>query len=306
MKKKEVISMRKAELSKTIKKSLAVFAIAALGVSALTGCGGSKDSVEGTVEETSNTSAGSGSESSSGSAVKKVRIGSGINYVPYCYLDDNGNPVGYDYDVLYAIDDYLTDYEFEYESMSFDNILLSLDSDKIDVAAHEYEYTDERAEKYLFTEEFYSEFITRIAVLKDNNDINSIEDLAGKKVNAGGTTSATYTILTAWNEEHPGQEIELISTEAVNNETTATNLKNGVWDAAIIEQKDIIKMNENFGDGEDFLKLVGEPINESHGFYLFNKDDTELQQAFDEALKALKADGTIDGIADKWLSSDIQ
>ena len=134
------------------------------------------------------------------------------------------------------------------------------------------------------------------------DEIKGIDDLAGKKVNAGGTTSATYTILTAWNEEHPGKEIELISTEAVNNETTATNLKNGVWDAAIIEQKDIVKMNENFGDGEEFLKLVGDPINESHGFYLFNKDDTELQQAFDKALKELKAKGTIDEIADKWLS----
>lgn len=65
-------------------------------------------------------------------------------------------------------------------------------------------------------------------------------------------------------------------------------------------------MNENFGDGEDFLKLVGDPINESHGYYLFNKDDTELKAAFDKAIIALKDDGTIDAIADKWLSSDTQ
>ncbi|MBQ8914285.1 MAG: transporter substrate-binding domain-containing protein [Lachnospiraceae bacterium] len=288
--------MKKNIVKRNIKKSRAVTAvIMTTAMLLLGGCGSNTNDKK------------SGEKSDSGSEnVKTVVIGSGISYVPYAYLDDDGNAVGYDYDVLKAIDDYLTDYEFTYDSMSFDNILLSLDADKIDVAAHEYEYTDERAEKYLFSDEYYSEFITRIAVSVDNDEIKSIDDLAGKKVNAGGSTSATYTILTAWNEEHPGQEIELISTESVNNETTATNIKNGVWDAAIIEQKDIIKMNENFGDGEDFLKLVGDPINESHGYYLFNKDDTELKAAFDKAIIALKDDGTIDAIADKWLSSDTQ
>ncbi len=279
--------------TKMIKRAALVM-VTVLGLSMFTGCGSSSGN--------SGSSKGNSSGSSDSSSAKTVVIGSGISYVPYAYLDDNGKAVGYDYDVLAAIDDYLDDYKFTYDSMSFDNILLSLDADKIDVAAHEYEYTDERAEKYLFSEEYYSEFVTRIAVLTDNEEIKSIDDLAGKKVNAGGTTSATYTILTAWNEEHPGKEIELISTEATNNETTATNLKNGVWDAVILEQKDIIKMNENFGNGKDFLKLVGEPINESHGYFLFNKDDTELQQAFDEAIKALKENGKLDEIADKWLS----
>ena len=53
--------------------------------------------------------------------------------------------------------------------MSFDNILLSLDSNKIDLAVHEYVVTDERKEKYLFSGEYYSENITNIAVLSDND-----------------------------------------------------------------------------------------------------------------------------------------
>ena len=118
------------------------------------------------------------SSKSEASEVKKIVIGSGNSYNPYCYIDESGNAVGYEYDVLAAIDELLPQYEFEYKSMAFDQILLSLDSGKIDVAAHQYEYTDERASKYLFSDESYTSYITYISVLSDDNEINGLEHLA--------------------------------------------------------------------------------------------------------------------------------
>lgn len=269
-----------------VKKGMVFVSIMSFAFVSLAGCGKKNDSSS----ETSN------------SDTKTITIGSGTNYKPYAYLDESGEAVGYEYDVLAEIDKILPQYEFKYESMNFDNILLSLDAGKVDVAAHQYEYTDERAEKYLFSEEFYSEFVTYIGVLSHNNDINSLEDLAGKKVNAGGTTSATYTILTNWNEEHPGKEIELVSTENTSDETTATNLRKGIWDATILEEKDVDKMNKEYAAGKEEFKIVGEPVNESHGYYLFAKDDTELQKAFDGAIKELKENGKLEELANKWLS----
>lgn len=274
---------RKNLLTKTVTLGL----IGSLLVTALTGCGSSEAS------------------SASNGDVQKIIVGSGINYQPYCYIDENGNAVGYEYDVLQAIDELLPQYEFEYQPMSFDNIVLSLDAGKIDLAAHQYEYTDERAEKYLFSEESYTSYITYITVLTEVDNVTSLADLAGEKIRTGGSTSATSQILRKWNEEHPGQEVEIISTDSSTDEETVAALKSGAAKATIITKRDAEKFNKNFGDGEDFLKTVGEPINNSQTYYLYRKDNVELQEAVDGALKALKENGTLSELSIKWVGEDV-
>ncbi len=248
---------------------------------------------------------GSASAAESNPGVTKVVIGSGINYNPYCYIDENGDAVGYEYDVLAAIDELLPQYEFEYQSMAFDQLVLSLESGKIDVAAHQYEYTPEREQKYLFSGESYTSYITYLAVLIDS-EVTSLEDLAGQKVRTGGATSATTQILTKWNEEHPGQEVVLVNSESSSDEEGAAALKSGAAAATVLKKSDVTKMNKNFSDdGNDWLKSVGDPINNSKTYYLYRKDETELQQAIDGALKTLKENGTLSELAIKWVGYDV-
>jgi L-cystine transport system substrate-binding protein len=254
--------------------------------------------------------AGCGKASASGGSdgVKKVVIGSGINYNPYCYVDENGNAVGYEYDVLKEIDELLPQYEFEYQSMAFDQLILSLESGKIDVAAHQYEYTPERDEKYLFSGESYTSYITYLAVLNDST-VTSLEDLTGQKIRTGGATSATTQILTKWNEEHPGQEVVIVNTESSSDEEGAAALKSGAAAASVLKKSDVIKLNKNFSDdGKDWLKSVGEPINNSKTYYLYRKNDPEeqeLRDAIDGALKSLKESGKLSELAIKWVGYDV-
>ena len=251
---------------------------------------------------------GKASASESKDGVKKVVIGSGINYNPYCYVDENGNAVGYEYDVLKEIDELLPQYEFEYQSMAFDQLILSLESGKIDVAAHQYEYTPERDEKYLFSGESYTSYITYLAVLNDST-VTSLEDLTGQKIRTGGATSATTQILTKWNEEHPGQEVVIVNTESSSDEEGAAALKSGAAAASVLKKSDVIKLNKNFSDdGKDWLKSVGEPINNSKTYYLYRKNDPEeqeLRDAIDGALKSLKESGKLSELAIKWVGYDV-
>jgi L-cystine transport system substrate-binding protein len=52
------------------------------------------------------------------------------------------------------------------------------------------------------------------------------------------------------------------------------------------------------------LKVVGEPVNVTSTYYVFSKDNTELQQAFDEGLKTIKENGKLAEISEKWLGGD--
>jgi L-cystine transport system substrate-binding protein len=284
-------------MKKLLKKSFATVLATSL-LFALTACGSNEVTTSGADEGTTEAA----SESNDG--VKKIRVGSGVAYKPYAYLDEDGKAIGYEYDVLAAIDEALTQYEFEYDSMTFDNILLSLDAGKIDVAAHQYEYTPERAEKYLFSNESYTDYVTRFAVDINNNDINSIEDLAGKTVNAGGTTSATNSILTKYNQQNPDKALKLTNNEGSEDELTVTSIQSGSWAATVRPERDIDKINEDFGNGAPVLKVVGEPVNVTSTYYVFSKDNTELQQAFDEGLKTIKENGKLAEISEKWLGGD--
>lgn len=246
------------------------------------------------------------STKSEASEVKKIVIGSGNSYNPYCYIDESGNAVGYEYDVLAAIDELLPQYEFEYKSMAFDQILLSLDSGKIDVAAHQYEYTDERASKYLFSDESYTSYITYISVLSDDNEINGLEDLAGQRVRAGGATSATTQILKKWNADHPGKEIIIVNSDSSTDEEVVAALKNGADRATVSKKSDIAKLNSNYSDdGNDWIKAVGEPVNDSQTYYLYKQGNDELKEAIDGALKTLKENGTLSELAIKWVGYDV-
>ena len=279
---------------KSIKKVFISGALASVMSISLAACGNA--SAADTTQQTAD---------SQSTEVTKVVIGSGINYNPYCYLDENGNAVGYEYDVLAAIDELLPQYEFEYQSMAFDQLVLSLESGKIDVAAHQYEYTPEREEKYLFSGESYTSYITYLAVLVDS-DVTSLADLAGQKIRTGGATSATTQILTKYNEEHPGQEVVLVNSESSSDEEGAAALKSGAAAASVLKKSDVTKMNKNFSDdGKDWLKSVGEPINNSKTYYLYRKDETELQTAIDGALKTLKDNGTLSELAIKWVRYDV-
>lgn len=280
-----------------VKRLFALGVASALTVGALAGCGGSSE------DASASAGSASGSAAASSDDVQVITVGSGTSYKPYAYLDDNGDAVGYEYDVLAAIDEVLPQYEFQYESMSFDNLLMSLDAGKLDFVAHQYEYTDERAEKYLFSKEYYNEYVTRIAIAADNTDtVSGIDDLSGKTVNGGGTTSATYSILNNWNDANPDKEpIDILSVDGESHEETVTSITSGAWYATVRPEQDIADINAEY---DDALQAVGEPINATYTYYVFPKESTELRDAIDEGLKTIRENGTLSEISEKWFGVD--
>ena len=81
---------------------------------------------------------------------KTVIVGTGKAFAPFCYLDENGKLVGYEIDVLNAVDELLPQYEFVYETFDFANILIALQAGKVDLGSHQFGKTPQREENYLF------------------------------------------------------------------------------------------------------------------------------------------------------------
>ncbi len=233
-------------------------------------------------------------------APRKIIIGTGNAFKPYCYLDENGKPVGYEYEVLSVINKRLPQYQFEFQTLDFQNILLSLQSKKIDIAAHQYEKNPEREQKYLFGKESYTTFILRIVVSKKRNDINSIKDLDGKTVQVSPGANEAY-VMEQYNKSHANKVKLVYADSGANPALAIQNIENSRIDAFISIKRIVESYNKAYGDK---LKTVGDPIASSSTYYVFRKEDTKLQEDIDKALLSLKKDGTLAKISIKVLGGD--
>jgi L-cystine transport system substrate-binding protein len=236
----------------------------------------------------------------SAAGAKKIIVGTGNDFEQVAFLDESGKLTGYDVEVIREIDKRLKEYEFEFQTMDFSNILLSLETNKIDLAAHLFEKNPEREEKFYFNQEPYAYWRNKIIIASDNNEpIKSLDDLKGKKVLIG-PTSAQAQILENYNKEH-GDTITIVYQQDDANDDVI-QITSGRVDATI--GADFLLPIK---DPKGKLKTVGDPIDEGHIQYVFRKDDAEskkLADTVDQTIKELKADGTLARLSTEWLGQD--
>jgi L-cystine transport system substrate-binding protein len=231
--------------------------------------------------------------------VRTITIGTGNAFKPYCYLDEKGQLQGYEKEVLTAVFKKLPQYKIKFKTSEFKNILLSLGSKKIDLAAHQFEVNPERKAKFLYGDESYTTFILRIVVKKDNTTTKGIADLAGKNVQVSPGSNEAY-VLEQYNKDHADKALKLIYSSA-DQATTVKNLQDGKIDAFISITRIVQALNKTFGD---VIKTVGDPIASSNTYFIFRKEDKQLKADVDKVLKELRKDGTLSKISIQILGGD--
>lgn len=237
-------------------------------------------------------------------AKKKIVIGTGNAYKPYCFLDEKGNLTGFEIEVLKKINEKLPQYEFEFKTFDFNAILVSLETGKIDLAAHQFEVNPERKNKFLFGDEGVTIYDLKLVVKEDRNDIKSLDDLA--KINGTievgkASTNKTY-VVDKWNKEH-GNKLNLVFA-ASDTTITLQNLESGKTDAFVNIQRNVDDYRATY---KAKIKTVGEPISFSNSYYLYRKDDptgAQLKKDIDAVLKTMKEDGTLVKLSQQWLGGD--
>lgn len=232
-----------------------------------------------------------------GKDVQKIIVGTGTQFPNICFLDDKGNLTGYDVELVRAIDEKLPEYEFEFKTMEFSNLLLSLETGKIDFIAHQMEVNSERQEKFLFNKEPYNVFPLKVTVNEKNKEIQSVEDLKGKNISVSPTSNSAVFI-EKYNKEHNlGANIVYSSGSVDVNNQLAT----GRIDAIITTPFAVRYYNES---NEAQQKVVGDALLNSKVYFLLNKDEVTLQERLDEAIVELKKEGVVSELSKKWLGDD--
>lgn len=249
-------------------------------------------------QETKTTSKASSETAKGESKVQKIIVGTGTQFPNVCFIDKDGKLTGYDVELVRKIDEKLPEYEFEFKTMEFSNLLLSLETNKIDFIAHQMEVNEERQKKFLFNEEPYNVFPLHVTINKNNNDIHSIKDLKGKKAIVSATSNSAVFLEKYNKENNAGIDIVYGGN---GPDSTINQIKTGRVDATITTPFSV-DFNNDAVDAQQ--KVVGEPLLNSNVFFLLRKDETPLQKRIDEAIVELKKEGVVSELSKKWLGAD--
>ena len=276
---------------KNLTKLTALTLTAAL---ALTACGSGAAATAPAAES----AAGSTAEAASGDLLSEIRAKGTITvamegtWAPWTYHDENDNLVGYDVEVSRAIAEKLG-VEPEYVESDWDSLFAGLDAGRYDLVCNGVEVTEERAKTYDFTTP-YGYIHTALAVRKDNEDIKSFEDLAGKTT--ANSPASTYMELA----ESYGATVQGIDTL----EETIQLLTAGRIDATLNADVSFYDYLNVHPDAN--FKLVAQTEEASHvAIPVLKSDDTSFLDALNSAIEALRADGTLKELSEKYFGEDI-
>jgi len=279
-----------------MKKGLILIVAIAL-VLTIAGCGSKNNEPS----DASNGASESKTNQEKPAEVKKIIVGTTSLFPQVCFLDKDGKLTGYDIELVREIDKRLPEYEFDFQLLdSMPSMLLSLETKKVDLIAHEIEKNAEREEKYLFNKVPYAHWKNKIVVAKDNNDpIQSLDDVKGKKF-LTHASSAEEQILKNYNRDHDNA-IELVYASGAANDTAEQVASGRVYGTLAAD------FTLSLIDPQGRLKTVGQPLSQSDILFLFRKNDPEQQKladAIDKVLLEIKTDGTLGELSKHWLGQD--
>lgn len=281
-------------------RSFLTVALISTMIGAIAGCGnegGKADATaEGvTVKEEKTEAAANSEEKVEEQTVRTVVFQTADSYAPTAYLDQDGNPAGFEVEVIQAVDELLPQYEFIIEAVPRESLENNLISKKSDVVGFKMTKAVSETDNLRAGNEQYDTIVERIFILAENVDkYHEIADFAGKTVYCFPDEEHQEDFpLNVYNREHPDNPINIVYLS--DPATCVNDLKTGKADGFTRSQPSVISYSERFGVELETAKVGSTKIDGI--YYMYRKDeDQQLIDDIDGALKTLKENGTIDEI----------
>lgn len=218
-------------------------------------------------------------------------VGIDVTYPPFEFEKD-GKYVGIDVELIEAIGED-QGFEVELKAMDFKGIIPALQAGQLDVAMGGMSITEERKNVVDFTEPYFDAGVSLI-VSEANTDIQSVEDLKGKRVAVKkGTVGANYATSIA-------QEIGFEMVQFDDSPSMFLEVQNGN-SVALFEDYPVISYA--IAQQDLPLKIVGDRLNDDqYGIGVLKGKNQEILEKINAGLENLKESGEYQEILDNYLA----
>lgn len=222
-------------------------------------------------------------------SAETLRVVTDPSFVPFEMMDqETGEMIGFDMEIIREVAD-RAGFEIDLNTMDFNGIIPALQTGNVDIAIAGITITEEREEIVDFSDPYYDSGL-RIMVRQDNDEVEEISDLEGKKIGTKiGSTSYDYLMKTLDDDDgvtpYPGSSDMYMA------------LMSGAVDAVFYDAPNVGYFAKTRGEGK--VKTVGE-LYEGQQYGIALKDGSEWVDDVNHALSEIKEDGTYRNIYEKW------
>jgi len=218
-----------------------------------------------------------------------VNVATDPSFVPFEMLDpETGEMIGFDMDIINEVAD-RAGFDVNLTTMEFSGIIPAVQTGSQEIAIAGTTITEERAQVVDFSDPYYDSGL-QIIVRADNEEVSSIEDLEGLSV-ATKIGSTSYDFL----QQELGEDADITPYPGTADMYTALLGRN--VDAVLYDAPNVAYFSQTRGEGR--TKVVG-PLYEGQEYGIVFHKGSEWVEPTNEALAAMREDGTYDEIYTKW------
>ena len=220
----------------------------------------------------------------------KLTVGMEVEFWPFEYADEKGNPTGFDVDIARLVASELG-VELEIKDMEWTGLIPALQSGKVDMVISGMTGTLERAKSLTFSDPYFVTGLCALVSLKKAADVDEV-----KKLNAKGRILALKTGTTA--DLAAGKKFPLAEIMRFKDETACVReVVEGRADAFFYDQISIAKHQRQ---NPESTKALLKPFTFEPYSIAIRKGDFDFWQWLNRFLMTIRADGRYDELYRKY------
>ncbi|MBQ6429512.1 MAG: amino acid ABC transporter substrate-binding protein [Acidaminococcaceae bacterium] len=222
---------------------------------------------------------------------KEIKIGTEGTYAPYSYHTSDGKLTGFDVEIATELAKRLGVKPIFVET-KWDSMIAGLDAGRFDVIINQVAVTDQRKQKFDFSNPYI--YIHEVLIVrKDNNTLKKFEQLKGQNV-----AQVLGSNLGKKAEKYGGKLVSVDgfqqSVDLVRNGRAVGTVNTDVVFADYLKKKPDAPLK--IVDTNETPVVCAIPV---------KKGNDDLVKAINEQLEAMKKDGTLKKISNKYFGKDV-
>ncbi len=227
-------------------------------------------------------------------AANKAVVGTSADYPPYEYVDETGNMIGFDIELMEEIANRMG-VELEWQDMPFDSLIAAVQEGKIDMSISAFNYSEERDALVDFSDPYFVTEDAFIVAEGFTGAFNQAEDAANYRIGVQSGTVQDEWVTDELIDTGLMSESNLSRYERVDQ--AALDLQVGRIDILLADDvpaEAIVSQFEGLMIIHKDMLYTG-PIN-----IVIPEGESELQAELNRIIAELQAEGFMDELAQKY------